>query len=77
MFPTASSGIKWAGVNQELPGFLLRILWCSQSGDHPESNLANFSYILDTKVGKKKKKFIFWLPTGTYHKNLVIWIFFL
>jgi hypothetical protein len=55
MFPTASLGIKWAGVNQDLPGFLLRILWYSQSGDHPESNLAKFSYILDTKVGKTKK----------------------
>jgi hypothetical protein len=37
-------------------GFVLRILWCSQSGDHPENNLAKFRYILDMDVGKKKKK---------------------
>jgi hypothetical protein len=27
-------------------GFLLRILWCSQSGDHPQINLAKFGYML-------------------------------
>jgi hypothetical protein len=32
-------------------------LWCSRSGDHPESDLAKFSYILDTKVGGKKNPF--------------------
>jgi hypothetical protein len=26
------------------PGFLLRILWCSQNGNHPENNLAKFCY---------------------------------
>jgi hypothetical protein len=36
------------------PGSLLRILWCSQSGDHPEKNLAKFGYILDMKIGKRK-----------------------
>jgi hypothetical protein len=35
-------------------GFLLRILWCNQSGNHPESNLAKFGYILDMKVEGKK-----------------------
>jgi len=30
-------------------------LWCSQSGDHPKNNVANFGYILDMKVGKKKE----------------------
>jgi hypothetical protein len=35
-------------------GFLLRILLCSQSGDHPENNLAKFGYILDIKLEKIK-----------------------
>jgi hypothetical protein len=29
---------------------------CSQSGDHPENSLANSSYILDMKVGARKKR---------------------
>jgi len=37
-------------------GFPLRILWCSQSGDHPENNLVEFGDILDMKAEKKKKK---------------------
>jgi hypothetical protein len=38
------------------PGFLFRILLFSQSGDHPEINLAKFDYILDLKVSPKKPK---------------------
>jgi hypothetical protein len=54
-------------------GFLLRILWQSQSGNHSQNNLAKFGYILDMKVEKKPESFyVFWLPTGTYHKNLAI-----
>jgi hypothetical protein len=34
-------------------GFVLRILWYSQSGDHPENNLAKFRYILDMEVGRR------------------------
>jgi hypothetical protein len=34
-------------------GFLSRILWCSQSGNHSQINLAKFGYILDMKVGNK------------------------
>jgi len=57
-------------------GFVLRILWCSQSGDHPENNLAKFRYILDMEVGKKNRIPLYsWPHTGTYHKNLVIWNF--
>jgi hypothetical protein len=29
---------------------------CSQRGDYPENNLANFGYILDMKVGKRIKQ---------------------
>jgi len=29
---------------------------CSQSGDHPENSLANSGYILDMKVGARKKE---------------------
>jgi len=55
--------------------FFLRILWHSQSGNHSKNNLAKFGYILDMKVEKKKTRILlyFWLPTGTYHKNLAIW----
>jgi len=37
-----------------------------------------FGYILDMKVGEKKTWILLycWLPTGTYHKNLMIWIIF-
>jgi hypothetical protein len=38
------------------PGFLFRILLFSQSGDHPEINLAKFGYILDLKVSPQKPK---------------------
>jgi hypothetical protein len=68
--------------------FLLRILWCSQSGDHPENILAKFGYILDIKVEKKNQNpLIFLATTETYDKNLAnaefyflkiwqIWVFF-
>jgi hypothetical protein len=51
----------------------------SQFCDVAEDDLARYGYILDVKVGKKKKKkpYIYsWLPTGTYHKNLASWNFF-
>ncbi len=32
-------------------------MWCSQSGDHLQSNLTRFGYILNMKVGKKPKSF--------------------
>ncbi len=32
-------------------------MWCSQSGDHPENNLAKFGYILDMKGGKQTESF--------------------
>jgi len=58
---------------------LLRILWCSQSGNHSENNLAKFGYIVDMKVKKKNRNpsiFLAWLHIGSYHKTLAIWIFF-
>jgi hypothetical protein len=42
-------------------GFFLRILWCSQNGDHPESNLAKSGYNLDMKVEKKERKESFYI----------------
>jgi hypothetical protein len=58
-------------------GFLLRILWCIQNGDHPENNLAKFGYRLDMKVEKKNRILLCsWLRMRTYHKNLAIWIYF-
>jgi len=38
-------------------GFLWRILWCSQSDNHPENNLAKFGYIIDMKIRKKTESF--------------------
>ncbi len=38
------------------PGFSL---WCSQSGDNPENNLAKLGYIVDVKVEKKQNPSIF------------------
>jgi hypothetical protein len=57
------------------PGFLLRILWWSQSGNHPENDLAKFGYILDMKVEKKPESFYvlgytFWNLFGPFFLNL-------
>jgi hypothetical protein len=38
-------------------GFLLRILWCSQSDDHSQNDLAKFGYILEMKVERKTESF--------------------
>jgi hypothetical protein len=35
-------------------GFFKRILWCSQSGDRSQNNLAKFGYMLDVRVEKRK-----------------------
>jgi hypothetical protein len=40
-------------------GFLLRILWYSQSGDRSQGNLVKFVCIVDMKVGGKKAFYIF------------------
>ncbi len=47
---------------------LLRILWCSQSDDHPQNSLSKFGYICESR--KKEEG---WLPTGTYHQNPEVW----
>jgi hypothetical protein len=39
-------------------GFVVRILWRSQSSDHSQNNLAKFGYALDMKVGKKESFYI-------------------
>jgi hypothetical protein len=50
-------GLIWSKLNPWVGrGFLLWILWCSQSGNHPENNLAKFCYILNMKLEKKVKK---------------------
>jgi len=45
--------------SQSQAGIFLRILWCSQGGDHPEINLANYGYIPDMKVEKNQDPSIF------------------
>jgi hypothetical protein len=42
-------------------GFLLRILWGSQSGNYPENNLAILGYIIAMKVGKKNIESFYFL----------------
>ncbi len=51
--------------------FLLRILWCSQSGDNPENILAKFGYILDIKVEKKTR--ILWYSWLLLELMIKIW----
>jgi hypothetical protein len=48
------------------------VLWCSQSGDHSQNNLAKYGYILDLKVIIIIITLYSWLPTGIYHKKLAI-----
>jgi hypothetical protein len=56
-----------------MKGFhLVRILCCSQSGNHPENNLAKFGYILDMKVGKQKRKKTDSICTLGYLLELII-----
>jgi hypothetical protein len=59
--------------------FLLTILWCTQSGNHPKNNLPKFW--LHTRYESKKKK---WNPSYILGylleliiKILAIWIFFI
>ncbi len=61
------SSSRKANARLREKGFLLRILWYSQSGNHPKNYLARFGYALDMKVFiyKKKSRFFLysWLPT--------------
>jgi len=53
-YSRAVSSIEFSGPGQGF--FSVRILWCTQNGDHPENNLAKFGYILFRKQAKPKKK---------------------
>jgi len=57
-------------------GFLVRILWCSESGNHPENDFAIFGDIIDMKVEKNKILLYSWLPSVSCHKTLAMWNFF-
>ncbi len=46
-----------------VPGFVLRILWCSESGNHPGNNFAIFGYIIDMKVEKNRILLYSCVPT--------------
>jgi hypothetical protein len=48
------------------------ILRRSQTGDRPEEDLVKFGYRPNIKVIKRKNPSVFWLPAGTYCRNLVI-----
>jgi len=57
--------------------FFPPIFWYSWSDDNPRNDFARLGYMLDMKVGGKTRFLVYsWLPTGTYHQNLAIWIFF-
>jgi hypothetical protein len=57
-FPPAFGVINDRFFNIECygAGFLLRILCCSQNGDHPENNLTKIGYITNNKILKKQNK---------------------
>ncbi len=52
-------GLGCVSCNVAGAGFLFRILWCSQSGNHSQNNLAKFGCIVDMKVGKNPNASIF------------------
>jgi hypothetical protein len=53
--------------------FYLPILWCSQSGDHPENKLAKFGYIPEMKVLKKKDPSSLKIWQFRKKKSIKIW----
>jgi hypothetical protein len=75
-------------IDMLYPGFLLRILWSSQSGHHSQNSLAKLGYILDMKVGKQKNPSIWldlycnlflkvwWFETNPFEIRLIRGIFF-
>jgi hypothetical protein len=54
--------IKWSNYMAFFTPLTAEFVNCSQSGDHPETNLAKFGYILDMKVEKNRILSTF-LPT--------------
>jgi len=52
-------------------------LWHSQTGDHPQEDLAKFGYIRDVKVKNFKNPNILLLPTGPCYRKIRQLIFFL
>jgi hypothetical protein len=52
------------------PNFSMQAKWQSSS-----KNLAKFGYIPDINIKIKNILLYSWLPTGTYHKNLAIYLF--
>jgi hypothetical protein len=63
--PTAASLASRAGGGRAPPPppsrVFLRILWCRQSGDHPENDLAKFGYILSLTVPPTKTEESFYI----------------
>ncbi len=53
-------------------GFLFQFLWCSQTGDHPQEEIAKFGYMPERKVQHFKNPPIFWQLAGTHCLNVVI-----
>ncbi len=60
-------------VMQAVPGFPLRLLWCSQSGDNPENALAKFGFILHKSRKKTESLCILGYLLGTCHKKFGYW----
>lgn len=59
-------------TNMDPRFFLISSLWCNQTGDYPQDNLAKSGYRENMKVENLKNLFMFWLPAWTWCRYLVI-----
>jgi hypothetical protein len=56
--------------------FLFPIVWCSQTGYHPQEDLAKFGYGPGMKVKKIKRILLYFgNPTGTCTRDMAIFFF--
>jgi len=62
-------------TNMDPRFFLKSSLWCNQTGDYPQDNIAKSGYRENMKVENLKNPFMFWLPAWTWHRYLVIFKF--
>ncbi len=66
---------KVVGGTLDVKNFFLQFCDVNWSGNHPQDGLAKFGYMLYMKVERETRNFLYsWLPIGTSHNNMVIWI---
>jgi hypothetical protein len=58
-------------TNTDQRFFKISNMWCNQTGDYPQDNLAKSGYRENMKV-ENLKNHMFWLPAWTWHRYLVI-----